>query len=41
MNARPAVERGGKVGAYLRDPNYQLGKDPEAVKVLFGQRSRA
>ena len=40
MNARPGVERGGKVGAYLRDPNYQIGKDPEAVKVLFGQRSR-
>ena len=41
MNARPGVDRGGKVGAYLRDPNYQLGKDPEAVKVLFGQRARA
>jgi GST-like protein len=40
MNARPGVERGGKTGAYLRDPNYQLGKDPEAAKVLFGQRAR-
>jgi GST-like protein len=40
MNARPGVERGGKVGAYLRDPNYNIGKDPDAVKVLFGQRAR-
>ncbi|HEX3483921.1 MAG TPA: glutathione binding-like protein [Micropepsaceae bacterium] len=41
MNARPGVERGGKVGAYLREPNYQINQDPEAVKVLFGQRARA
>jgi GST-like protein len=39
--ARPAVERGAKVGAYLRDPNYQIGKDPIAMKILFGQRARA
>jgi len=41
IGARPAVERGAKVGAYLRDPNYQIGKDPIAMKVLFGQRARA
>ena len=29
MNGRPGVARGGKVGAYLRDPNYQIGKDPK------------
>ena len=40
MNARPGVARGAKVGAYLRDPNYQIGKDPVAMQVLFGQRAR-
>jgi len=38
--ARPAVMRGAQVGAYLRDPNYQIGKDPAAMKILFGQRAR-
>jgi GST-like protein len=37
---RPAVERGAKVGAYLRDPGYTIGKDPVAMQVLFGQRAR-
>jgi GSH-dependent disulfide-bond oxidoreductase len=37
---RPAVERGAKVGAYLRDPAYSIGKDPVAMQVLFGQRAR-
>jgi GST-like protein len=41
MNARPGVQRGGKVGEYLRDPNYQVGKDPAAMKILFGQRARS
>src|SRR3990167_4400905 len=40
MNARPGVQRGSQVGAYLRDPNYNIGKDDEAVKVLFNQRAR-
>lgn len=39
--ARPAVMRGAQVGAYLRDPNYQIGKDPVAIKILFGQRARS
>ncbi len=38
--ARPAVQRGRVVGEYLRDPNYQIGQDPIASKVLFGQRAR-
>jgi GST-like protein len=38
--ARPGVERGAKAGAYLRDPDYQIGKDPVASKILFGQRAR-
>ncbi len=38
--ARPAVQRGRIVGEYLRDPNYQIGQDPIASKVLFGQRAR-
>jgi GST-like protein len=38
--ARPAVQRGRVVGEYLRDPNYQIGLDPVASKVLFGQRAR-
>ena len=41
MNARPGVARGVQVGAYLRDPNYNIGKDAEAVKVLFNQRARS
>ena len=28
-------------GEYLRDPNYQIGQDPVASKILFGQRARA
>ncbi|HMI95345.1 MAG TPA: glutathione S-transferase N-terminal domain-containing protein [Micropepsaceae bacterium] len=40
VGARPAVMRGAMVGAYLRDPNYQIGKDPVAIKILFGQRAR-
>ena len=40
VGARPAVMRGATVGAYLRDPNYQIGKDPIAMKILFGQRAR-
>jgi len=39
--ARPAVQRGRVVGEYLRDPNYQIGKDPVASKILFGQRARS
>ena len=38
--ARPAVQRGRVVGEYLRDPNYQIGQDPIASKILFGQRAR-
>jgi len=38
--AHPAVMRGAAVGAYLRDPNYRIGKDPAAMKILFGQRAR-
>jgi GST-like protein len=38
--ARPAVQRGRVVGEHLRDPNYQIGKDPIAAKILFGQRAR-
>ena len=37
---RPAVMRGAAAGAYLRDPNYRIGKDPAAMKILFGQRAR-
>jgi GST-like protein len=40
VGARPAVQRGAQAGAYLRDPNYQIGKDPNAMKILFGQRAR-
>jgi GSH-dependent disulfide-bond oxidoreductase len=40
MNARPGVRRGGEAGAYLRDPNYNIGKDEQASKVLFHQRAR-
>jgi GST-like protein len=38
--ARPAVIRGAAAGAYLRDPNYRIGDDPQAMKILFGQRAR-
>ena len=38
--ARPAVQRGRIVGEHLRDPNYQIGKDPIASRILFGQRAR-
>ena len=38
--ARPAVRRGVEAGEYLRDPNYQIGKDPVASRILFGQRAR-
>jgi GST-like protein len=38
--ARPAVQRGVAVGAHLRAPNYQIGQDPVAMKILFGQRAR-
>ncbi len=41
VGARPAVMRGAQVGAYLRDPNYQIGKDPVAMKILYGQRARS
>jgi GSH-dependent disulfide-bond oxidoreductase len=37
---RPAVQRGAKAGEYLRDPNYRIGTDPIASKILFGQRAR-
>ncbi len=37
--ARPGVQRGRVVGEYLRDPNYRIGKDPVAAKILFGQRA--
>jgi len=40
VGARPGVQRGAQVGAYLRDPNYNIGQDPAAVKILFGQRAR-
>ena len=38
--ARPAVQRGVKAGEHLRAPNYQIGQDPVAMKVLYGQRAR-
>src|SRR5215472_8879811 len=38
--ARPAVQRGVSVGEHLRAPNYQIGQDPVAMKILFGQRAR-
>lgn len=40
VNARPAVVRGLAVGAELRNPDYNLGTDKEAQKILFGQRAR-
>ena len=36
---RPGVRRGNAVGADLRPANYNLGDDPEAKKILFGQRA--
>lgn len=39
--ARPPVQRGRIVGEHLRDPNYQIGQDPIAAKILFGQRARS
>ena len=38
--ARPAVQRALQAGADLRAANYDLGKDEEAKKILFGQRAR-
>ena len=40
VGARPAVQKGATIGDYLRSPNYQIGQDPVAVKILFGQRAR-
>ena len=40
LGARPAVQKGATIGDYLRSPNYQIGQDPVAVKILFGQRAR-
>ena len=37
--ARPAVEKGLLVGKDMRK-NYDLSKDAEAQKVLFGQKAR-
>jgi GST-like protein len=39
MEARPAVARGVRVGAELRQ-NYDLANDREAQRVLFGQTAR-
>lgn len=39
MDARPAVARGVRVGAELRQ-NYDLANDREAQRVLFGQTAR-
>ena len=38
MAARPGVQRGIAAGADLRAADYDLGKDKEAQKILFGQR---
>jgi GST-like protein len=38
---RPAVRRGVAVGEHLRAPNYKIGQDPVAMKILFGQRARS
>ena len=40
IEKRPGVQRGAKVGENLRAPDYDLGKDLEAQKILFGQRAR-
>lgn len=40
LEKRPGVQRGVEVGEELRAPDYDLGKDLEAHKVLFGQRAR-
>jgi glutathione S-transferase len=39
VGKRPGVRRGAKVGEELRAPDYDLGKDLEAHKILFGQRA--
>lgn len=39
VEERPGVQRGAKVGEELRSPDYDLGKDLEAHKILFGQRA--
>jgi GST-like protein len=39
VEERPGVRRGAKVGEELRAPDYDLGKDLEAHKILFGQRA--
>jgi GST-like protein len=40
VGSRPGVAKGAKVGEDLRAPDYDLGKDLEAHKILFGQRAR-
>ena len=40
VGARRCVVRGAKVGEDLRKPDYDLGKDLAAHKILFGQKSR-
>ena len=37
----PAVQRGRAVGEHLRDPNYQIGKDPVAAQILSASARRA
>jgi GST-like protein len=39
VGARPGVQRGADVGEDLRAADYDLGKDLEAHKILFGQRA--
>jgi GST-like protein len=38
--ARPAVQRALAIGENLRARDYDLAKDEEAKKILFGQRAR-
>jgi GST-like protein len=38
--ARPAVQRALALGENLRPKDYDLAKDEDAKKVLFGQRAR-
>ncbi len=40
MRARDGVARGAQAGASLRSPDYQVSKDPEAMRILYGQRAR-
>lgn len=40
VSDRPGVRRGNAVGADLRSANYNLGDDPEAKRILFGQRAQ-